>query len=183
MVDFDDKDSGVSVSPPESRNGDKKTATAFAAVRERGMLNAGLDVLAKRYEEANPGRKCRWEFYTSGDMGKDQVIMREGMGWKLADYSEFGGHTESTPQTGIVRRGDLVLMHTDEVTDREYRLQDAMAAHADLKAPERAFKDSVEQRKVKLEDGTTDQARGVGQIKVREEIVSVRPDKDSEGGS
>lgn len=181
MVDFDEKGPVV----PESRGtavspAGKKSAAQFAAVRERGMLNAGLDTLAARFEEQNPGRKARWEYYKpNSDNGEDQVVMREGMGWVLANYSDLGDKTESAPRAGLIRRGDLVLMHTDLETHEAYARQDADAAHADLQAPKAAFDDALEKNKVKLSDGSTDQAKGFGQIKVREEIHSVQPDKES----
>lgn len=163
----------------------KKVADTFAAVRERGMLNAGLDVLAARYQEDHPGMVCRWEYYRpADDMGKDQVLMREAMGWKLADYGDFVNKTESSPMSGIIRRGDLVLMAAPKEVDEAYRMQDAVAAHADLKAPERAYKDNVKEKtKVRLNDGTEDQATGIGQIKVAEQWVTPRTTNDTEGGS
>jgi hypothetical protein len=180
MVEFTSGE-GVRLPTPDP---DKKVSQAFAAVRERGMLNASLDVLAKRYEEDNPGLKCRWEFYRpSSDNGEDQVTMREAMGWTLADHANFKDHTESAKKTGIIRRGDLVLMAAPDQVDLDYRMQDAVAAHADLKAPERSYKESLEKRTVKLNDGTDDRAKGVGTIKVQEQLVTPRQTTDTEGGS
>lgn len=179
MVDFESRGPAV----PESRETagqPKKSASQFAAVRERGMLNASLDILARRYEEQHPGRKTRWEHYQPGtEQGADNVTMREGMGWQLADFSDFNDLTETSLKKGIVRRGDLVLMHTDVKNHEAYLAQDAEAAHADLQAPKTAFDDALDNNKVKLSDGGTDQARGFGQIKVREEIHSVQPEKES----
>lgn len=161
-----------------------KTADTFAAVRERGMLNAGLDVLAQRFVEAHPDMAVRWEFYRpSQDNGTDQVQMREAMGWALADYDHLGDKTASAPKSGVIRRGDLVLMFAPKSVDNQQRMQDAVAAHADLKAPERAYKDSLDKNKVRLNDGTEDQAKGIGQIKVAEQLVTPRQTQDSEGGS
>lgn len=180
MVDFD---TGRGPAVPESKEtaaAPKNTAKQFAAVRERGMLNAGLDVLAQRFEEQHPGRKVRWEHYSpTAEQGTDSVTMREGMGWKLADYADFDDQTESGAKKGLVRRGDLVLMHTSIENHNDYLAQDADAAHADLQAPKAAFEDALDNNKVKLSDGSTDQAKGFGQIKVREEIHSVQPGKES----
>jgi len=179
MVEFDN-DRGPRVPTSDTAVTGKKSAEQFAAVRERGMLNASLDTLAKRFEEQNPGRRARWEFYKpNSDNGEDQVIMREGMGWKLANYDDLGDKTESAPKSGLIRRGDLVLMHADVATHEAYARQDADAAHADLQAPKAAFEDALDNNRVKLSDGSTDQAKGFGQIKVREEIHSVQPDKES----
>lgn len=177
MVDFESRGPAV----PEGRAaGPTKTAKQFAAVRERGMLNAGLDVLASRYEEQHPGRKVRWEHYQPGnEQGSDNVTMREGMGWVLADYADFKDQTESGLKKGIIRRGDLVLMHTDVENHNAFARQDANAANADLQAAKTAFDDALDNNKVKLSDGSTDQAKGFGQIKVREEIHSVQPDRES----
>ncbi len=161
----------------------KSQATMFAAVRARGVLNAGLDVLANEYRKANPGSDVRWEFYKpTMDGGLDMVTMREGMGWKVVDWANMPNRTETSLASGPVRRGDLVLMAAPVDVAQMERSQDAEAARADLKLPESSFKDSLERRQVRRSDGESDRAVGVGTIKTREEIIqSVRTD-DANGG-
>lgn len=183
MVDFtDDNKKG---STREDNASDLiKTAQRFASVRERGMLNAGLDALAQAFVEEYPDIAVRWEYYSpTADNGQDMVTMREAMGWTLCDYSDLKNVTATTPKKGLVRRGDLVLMRAPKEVDEHYRLQDAMAAHADLRAPQIAFQDALERNKVTLSDGSEDRAKGVGTIKVREEFATLKPTTDSGGGS
>lgn len=181
MVDF-----AEDTKAPKEGNSSEfvKTAQRFASVRERGMLNAGLDALAQVFVEENPSIAVRWEYYSpSSDNGQDMVTMREAMGWTLCDYSDLKKTTATTPKKGLVRRGDLVLMWAPKEVDEHYRLQDAMAAHVDLRAPQIAFQDALEKNKVQLSDGSEDRAKGVGTIKVREEFATLKPSKDSGGGS
>src|SRR6266852_9298848 len=90
----------------------KRRAEYFAAVRERGMLNAGLEQIAKAYEADHPDEGFRWEFYKpSMDGGTVMVVNREAMGFHLVDASDIhlsDSPTPSAQREGPVRRGDLV---------------------------------------------------------------------------
>lgn len=163
----------------------KKIASHFATVRERGMLNASFEAFEAAFKEANPGYMTRWERYNPGkDNGTDDVVFREGQGWKLVDVSELGIESPSMAKAGVVRRGDLVLMAIDEKEGRRQLAQDAELATVDANSAKRAFNDALDAKKVRLSDGTEDQARGVGTVKVQEQFVSPVPDRtDSGGGS
>lgn len=176
-VDFDE-----SPEPAKAPSG-KNLAAQFAAVRARGVLNAGLDMMATDFKKANKEYDVRWEFYKPGmDGGLDMVTMREGMGWRIVDWSKMPNRTETSLATGPVRRGDLVLMYAPLEVAAAEKAQDAEAARADLKLPESAFKDNLEARQVRRSDGESDRAVGTGTIKVREEFVQPVRDKGAEGG-
>lgn len=163
----------------------KKVANHFATVRERGMLNAGMQSFEDAYLESHPGMMVRWERYSPGkDTGTDDVVFREGQGWRLVDSSELNIDAPSATKSGVLRRGDLVMMAIDERTGKQLLQQDADAAQEDYNAPKRAFNDALDAKKVRLSDGSEDQARGVGTVKVQEQYVSPKPDRtDSGGGS
>ena len=91
----------------------KTKAEFFAAVRNRGVLNAMLDGPAIAFEEAKPGLKCRWEFAPkTGD--NTMVVAREALGFRVVDASEVGPLTDSQQKKGPVQRGDLILMCAPE---------------------------------------------------------------------
>jgi hypothetical protein len=180
MIDFEDDK--PEKAPDKTASG-KNTAKRFAAVRARGVLNAGMDMLAQEYEDAHKDMKTRWEYYApTKDGGTDMVTMREGMGWKVIDWSEVPNRTASTTSTGPVRRGDLVLMCAPAYLVKEELEQDAEAARVELKSSETAFKTNLEGKKVTLSSGERDGAVGVGSIKTRVEEVIPRQTSDTEGG-
>jgi hypothetical protein len=165
----------IEFAEPATDASGKKLAPIFAAVRSRGMINASMDALAKNFEdhyrEQNLG--TRWEFYNPNITGgTDLVMFREGMGYKIVTWDMMPNQTETTQKGGMVKRGDLILLCAPWEIIREEMRQDAANAQADVKAPEAAYKDSLENRKVKRSDNETDQAVGVGQIKVRQEEVA-----------
>lgn len=171
MVDFDNE-----VAPSG-----KVVAEQFIAVRQRGLLNSGLEVLAAQVKRANPGMAVRWERYSKDPSdGKDAVIMSEGMGWKVCTYADLGmASTASTPKDGLVQRGDSVLMMAPEALEREQLKQDAEMARVDSDAAKTSFDDALEQKQVRLSSGETDRAKGIGTIKSRTEFISARPAEDS----
>lgn len=150
----------------ETAADERKQATFFAAVRARGMLNAMLDGPSKRFEEENPGFRCRWEYDPPGDRGDHtMVIAREAMGFKLVDASEMGDLTASEARTGPVRRGDLVLMAApDEIVDL-LELEDAKMAHEDFHLPEATYREYLESLKVKTKSGEMMGSRATGRIR------------------
>jgi hypothetical protein len=156
----------------------KKIADHFATVRERGMLNAGMEAFEAAYLENHPNEMLRWERYTPGkDNGTDDVVFREGQGWHLVNAADVGLNTASSAKTGVLRRGDLVLMAIDKKVGESLLAQDAVAASVDAQSPKKAFNDALDARKVRLSDGTEDQARGVGKVTVSEQFVSPAPDR------
>lgn len=163
----------------------KKIANHFATVRERGMLNAGMQAFEDAYVESHPGMMVRWERYApSKENGTDDVVFRESQGWRLVDAAELNIDAPSASKSGYLRRGDLVMMAIDAKTGQYILDQDARAAQDDSNAPKRAFNDALDAKKVRLSDGSEDQARGVGTVKVQEQFVTPRPDTiDSGGGS
>lgn len=153
----------------------KRRSEYFAAVRERGMLNAGLDMLAKAYESDHPDEAVRWEFYKpSMDGGADMVVNREAMGFHLVDAGSINLSDNPTPtaqKEGPVRRGDLVMMAGPRDVVNALRLQDAQAAHDDLQAPKQAFEENISKTKAELSDGTVEGPTAFGTIKSKTEIV------------
>ena len=181
MADFDNPE--TTQAPKASDGGEKLRADFFVAVRERGMLNASLDQFARIYEATHKGRRAKWEYYNpTKEGGTDTVMFRQSMGFQIVDFSElqFGDAPEGgIEQKGPVRRGDMVLMSCTNETANRIRLDDAVAAEADLKAPEQAFKDSVSSNKTRLTDGTVEGAEPFGRIKqTTEEIPKVAENSD-----
>jgi hypothetical protein len=162
MVEFSDKPEVT-----EQPSG-KKTVDFFASVRERGMLNASLDSLAQQYEDGHPGEGTRWEIYRPGETGgTDMVAFREGQGFKAVRQKDLVSDRPSDsiiPDDGIVRRGDLVLMAGPRELINEMRLQDAKAAHADLKAPQNAFEANVKANAVRTSSGASESAKPFGKV-------------------
>lgn len=150
---------------------DKRRADYFTAVRDRGMLNASLDVLSKQFDEAHKeeGLVSKWEYYNPNVQGgTDLVSHREVYGFRLVDASEIdfgGGLTPTAQKEGPVRRGDLVMMCAPREVINMIRLEDAKAANDDLKAPQEAFKKNVEDNKVKTSSGEVQGAVPFGTIK------------------
>lgn len=147
----------------------KLEAPFFAAVRERGMLNAMLEIPAKQYEKDNPGMKCRWEYSPPGG-DNTMVIAREAMGFKVVDAGEISG-TDSSQTSGPVRRGDLVLMAGPEELLQAIADEDARRAEDDRQLPEVTFRQNLEGTRVRRQDGEIDQARPIGTVRQTAEII------------
>lgn len=159
----------------------KVVAEQFMAVRQRGLINSGLDVLAAQVQRANKGMAVRWERYSKDPSdGRDAVVMAEGMGWKVCTYGDLGqASTASTPKEGFIQRGDCVLMMAPVELERAQLAQDAEMARVDSNAAKTSFDDALEQKQVRLTSGETDRAKGIGTIKSRTEFISARPVEDS----
>jgi len=177
MIDFTEEPESE-VGKPATKSdipSGKRRAEYFAAVRERGMLNAGLDQVAKAFESENPDMGFRWEFYKpSMDGGTDMVVNREAMGFRLVDASEIhlsDNPTPSAQKEGPVRRGDLVGMAGPRDVVNALRLSDAQAAHDDLQAPKAAFEENISKTKVATSDGTLEGPQAFGTIKTKTEEV------------
>lgn len=159
---------------PAAERTEKRRSSFFVAVRERGLLNASLDELAKAYEEDHPGEKAKWEFYKpemSG--GTDMALNREALGYHFVDAVEIGNSQSAVaPKEGLVRRGDLVLMAAPNHIHNTLLLEDAKAALDDVKAPERAYKENLEAKTmVKTSAGETVHSNAFGSITKKEEVV------------
>lgn len=152
----------------QTEEGGKAKSTFFAAVRERGMNNALLDEPAQAYMRNHPGMRAKWEFCPpSGD--NSLVIAREMQGFKLIDAGEIPG-TASSQKSGVVRRGDLVLMAAPEDIYNLIQETDAKSALEDLKLPETSYRDALESNQVQTSAGP-DHARPTGQITRTTEVV------------
>lgn len=151
----------------------KARSQFFVAVRARGLVNAMMEQADAIIKEKNPGLDTRWE-YAPPNGDDSMVIAREAQGFRVVNNSELGDNRRPGP----VRRGDLIQMVGPKELAEELRQQDARAAFEDLKAPEEAFKTSLEQRKVTTKDGTQESAKPVGNIKTTTEIRTAvsRPD-------
>lgn len=176
MMDFDngDKQPEAQSAPAVARKDEagKNVAGMFAAVRDRGMLNASLDVLAQAYEKSHPDMRCRWETYRpNSDLGTDNVMARQAQGFKLVDASELVG-TPAAETTGLVRRGDLVLMAGSQSMVDMLSAQDAEAASQDARLAKDAYVEGLSSKKVRRTDGEIDEARPTGTIKITEEVVA-----------
>lgn len=153
---------------PETMPSGKGKSDFFAAVRQRGMNNALLDEPGQAYEREHPGMKCKWEYLPpNGD--NSLVIAREMQGYKIVDAGEFTG-TESSQKSGPIKRGDLVLMAAPEEVHQAILDADARAAIEDLRAPETAYRDALDQKKVNTSSGPQT-AKPVGQIVRSSEIL------------
>ena len=170
---------------PVVRGTTKAQAGFFAAVRQRGMLNAMLDGPAEAFEANNPGFKCRWEFSPkNGD--KTMVTAREAVGFHLADASQLGEGTDSAQKSGAIQRGDLVLMYAPKELVDMIAAEDARAAHEDHKLPETTYREHVRGIKAKLSDGTVVGGEPVGNIRrtveSRDLVAEPSQSLDVEGG-
>ena len=146
----------------------KAKSNFFAAVRERGMNNALLDEPAQMYMKNHPEMKAKWEYCPpNGD--NSLVIAREMQGFKLIDASEIPG-TASSQKSGVVRRGDLVLMAAPKEIYSLIQEADAKSALEDLRLPETSYRDALESNKVQTSSGP-DYARPVGQITRTTEVI------------
>lgn len=151
----------------------KDRSQFFVAVRARGLVNAMMEQADAIIKAKYPGMDTRWE-YAPPNGDDSMVIAREAQGFRVVNNSELG--TDRRP--GPVRRGDLIQMIGPAELAEELRQMDARAAYEDLKAPEEAFKSSLEQRKVTTKDGTQESAKPVGKITTTTEIRTAvsRPD-------
>lgn len=161
--------------------GGKSRANFFSQVREKGLLNASLDLLSDQFKQRYPSMEVKWVHYnplntTNGDL---LSTGHEAFGYRMVQWEELKGVGESVPRTGPVRRGDQVLMCVDRATYNEQRLQDARLAYDDLTAPEQAFKTQVEANKVKTSSGEKVGATGFGKIRSKEETIGVPADDDN----
>ena len=148
----------------------KKQSEFFAAVRNRGMLNAMLDGPATQYETAHPGMKCRWEYWPpNGD--NTRVVAREAQGFRLVDAADMGAKEPSAQKAGVVRRGDVVLMTGPEALVALIAQEDAEAAQEDWKLPETTYREHIADLKVQLKDGSIIPTPAEGKIRRTEEIV------------
>ena len=171
-----DRQETVAATKMETQPSGKVQSPFFAAVRERGVLNAILDDAVRIYEEQHPGFRCRWEFYpASGD--NMMIVQREALGFVIVDASEIKG-TNSSQKSGPIRRGDVVLMAAPEEIVRELERADAAAAATDAKLPERVYREALERHKARDSAGNEQIARPVGQIKESVEYFH----KSEEGG-
>lgn len=179
MVDFDETVEAAEITTDPRLQGDKPKANFFAQVRERGMLNAGLDALAKEFEAHNPGWVAKWEFYNPNIVGGTDVVMsREATGFKVVQPRELPSLANSAQKEGPIRRGDLALIACSREDWNMLRLQDARAAHDDLQAPRAAFEENVSKNTVPLSSGESASATTFGTIKRSVEEVSGRPTGD-----
>lgn len=146
----------------------KAKSDFFVAVRQRGFINALLNEPGQQYEKLNPKMRCRWvRFPPNGD--NSSVVAREMQGYKLVDASELPG-TASSQKSGLVRRGDLVLMAAPVEIHDMLAEADAQAALEDLRLPETAYRDALENNKVQTSAGP-DYAHPIGNITRAVEVV------------
>lgn len=159
---------------------EKQKSDFFAAVRKRGVLNAMLEGPPREFERLHPTLRCKWEY---GPPGGDNtlVVAREGMGFRLVQAEELGGTTESGQTTGPIRVGDLILMCAPSHIVEAIELEDARLAYEDWRAPKAAFEDSIRGLKVRLKDGSEQEIKPVGDVKVHQEVIGTMP--DASGGS
>lgn len=152
----------------------KLQADFFTTVRERGLINAMMQRPAYQYMADNPDDATRWEFSpTNGDQSLVQA--REAMGWRVVDASELP-QTASSQKSGPVRVGDAILMAGPKELDEMTRAADAQLAEDDVRMPERAFYDNLENTKVRRKDGAVDQAKPTGGTRITHEFVTARPE-------
>lgn len=150
----------------------KKVADQFVVVRQRGILNAGMDALADQVLNTNPGMAVRWERYSpNSDSGMDNVTAREALGWRLASYADIKDKTPSMPKDGMIRRGDTVLMIAPKEVELAQLAQDAEAAAVDAQAPKAAFEDALATNKVRRDGGEIESAKPIGRIKTSTEFI------------
>jgi hypothetical protein len=152
--------------------GDKKKAEFFAAVRARGVLNTMLDGPALAFEANNPGWRTRWE-YAPPNGDPTFVVAREAMGFRTVDAAEIGEKTASEQKSGVVRRGDLILLAAPEHIVNAIEMEDARVAYEDWKLPETSYREHLKSIRARLRDGTEKGATPIGSIKQHEEVVEV----------
>jgi hypothetical protein len=172
--------------PVASRGLKKEHSEFFAAVRARGILNHMLDGPVKKFEEAHPGMKARWEYFPSSiprtiehstaDYGEATfVVAREGLGFHVVDASELGESSDSEQKKGPVRVGDLILMAAPTEIVLAIEESDARAAMEDFKLPVEGYRDYLRGIKAKLPDGSEQRAEPVGDVKTHQEVLSAAP--------
>lgn len=151
----------------------KKRADFFVAVRQRGLTNAMMEQADNIIREKYPDMETRWE-YAPPNGDDTMVIAREGQGFRVVHNSELGDGRRPGP----VRVGDLIQMVGPKDLVAELNAADARAAHEDLKAPEEAFRASLEKNKVTTKAGTQEGAVPFGEIKQTTEVRTAfsRPD-------
>lgn len=148
----------------------------FVAVRERGTLNTLMSAPAAEFERRNPGMGTKWEYAPlNGD--NLMVTQREIQGWRVVQSKEV---TDNSEAVGQVRRGDMILMAAPKDLINDLALSDALAAHEAAKLPETEYKDYVRGIRVKLKDGTVQEGRPVGSIRVTEEARDLTPSAEEE---
>lgn len=151
----------------------KARAAFFVAVRQRGLVNAMLEQMESIARQKFPGYATRWEFAPPN--GDDAMVTaREAQGFKVVHNSDLGEGRRQGP----VRRGDLILMIGPKELVAELASMDARAALEDLKAPEEAFRTSLESRKVTTKVGTEEHAKPFGEIKQTTEVRTAIAGKD-----
>lgn len=150
---------------------EKKTGDFYTGVRQRGMLNTMLQGPQLRYETLHPDQRCRWEFSpTTGD--NSMVVYREAQGYHIVKNSELELQETSADKSDTpVRRGDLVLMAALAEVHQALLDADAEMADQDYRAPERAYKDAMEDKQYKLNDGDIRPGRAFGDIKRTADMV------------
>lgn len=154
-------------------NDPKARAAFFVAVRQRGLVNAMLEQMESIARRKFPGYATRWEFAPPN--GDDAMVTaREAQGFRVVHNSDLG----EGRRTGPVRRGDLILMIGPKELVAELASMDARAALEDLKAPEEAFRSSLESRKVTTKVGTEEHAKPFGEIKQTTEVRTAFTGKD-----
>lgn len=152
----------------------KAKAAFFVAVRQRGLVNAMLEQAEQTIRHKNPGMATRWE-YAPPNGDDSMVTARESQGFRVVHNSELGAEAR---RPGPVRRGDLILMIGPQELVDELAQMDARAAQEDLKAPEEAFRSSLEARKVTTKSGTEEHAMPFGDIKRTTEVRTAFSKKD-----
>lgn len=157
----------------------RSKADFFVAVRSRGMLNAMLEGPAQRFKNMNPGQAVRYEYWpANGDL--TLVTAREAFGWRVVDAAELDdGLQEHAQKEGPVRIGDLVLMTAPQDIADAQDEADARAADEDVKLPERAYRESLEENRVQTSSGVEDWAKPTGTITRKRETVAI---PNAEGG-
>lgn len=143
---------------------EKKTGDFYTGVRERGLLNQMLEGPAQAFQAAHPDMKCKWEHAPpNGDLS--MVTMREAQGFRVVLAEELANQTASSQRSGMIRRGDLVLMAAPTEVYAAILEADALAADEDYKMPERTYKEHLEDTEFKLASGETRRGKGFGEIR------------------
>ena len=89
-------------------------------------------------------------------------------------YLPFTKYGPCMPKTGMIRRGDTVLMLAPKEVELAQLAQDAEVAQVDSQAPKAAFEDALAQNKVRRDGGEIEQAKPIGRIKTSTEQLSAR---------
>lgn len=164
---------GISVSTGEDR---KKHVDFFVATRERGLLNAMLDGPALEFERSNPGWRAKWEYAPLND--NSLVTAREAMGFRVVDASELTESTASAQKSGVIRRGDCILMACPEEVHQMIAQSDAEAAAKDAQASESTYRDNVKGLTVSKRTGEQIPTRPIGEVRRGGETQDVNLDKN-----